>query len=306
MKKLLLLAAETELFTAQVRALLTTEGYELLPAAEPWPPLGLVSVLLVLPGPAILADPESGPLLESAAQHGLRLIPVVPELATFSFSALPWPTLKDRNAVGFMPGNGAAVLHAVRQQTGDEAPDRLKEVFISYSRRDSQPIADELYQHFWNHRYAAFLDTRQLEGGAVVQKTILSEVQRRDFVLFIDSPAARASEWVRAELVEALSHRVPVGALLVGQRSLHPLLSTSPQLAWDGASPTRQDQVLEFVSKSIGERFSLDQHCLSAAAIFSQGHRLELRQEGRRLLVLSGKRVKYLLEWEPGGLSSLW
>lgn len=257
---------------------------------------------LVVLSPAALADPAITDFATEATRCGLPLVPVVEDLAAYNFSTVTNPALSARNAVGWQP-DGQALLAAVRGYLGTEAfPDRRR-VFLSYRRQDGAAVAQALYDHFWQHGYHPFQDIRDIEPGAVVQERIVQQIADKDFVLLIDTPLARSSRWVEAELVEALARRIPVRVLSVGQENRHPLLAAVEHLSWDGGDPTMLAQTRAFVARGIGMSASFDTRVQRVLAMADQAKGLELRTLGRRQLALRRGRQRLLLEYEPGSLT---
>ncbi len=144
------------------------------------------------------------------------MIPVAEDLRTFDFRQVPpaFEVVGERNAKGLNQDGGAELLESVCACLGLAAKDRLRQVFISYRRVDGTAAATEIEAYLWTQRCAAFLDTIQVEGGDPVQEVIMNALRDKDFVLFIDSPAAADSPWITAELNAALQSRIPVAVVV--------------------------------------------------------------------------------------------
>jgi hypothetical protein len=295
-EKIVFLAEPGEELAEKVRSLLERENFELLPAS-PLPAVAGSCLLVVILSPGILADHANDALLQKAADGGFVVLPVALELATFSFASLPFAILRSRNAVGFEV-DGANVLAAVRQQLGEEARPRHRQVFISYSRTDGQRIAEEVAAWLEASGYRVFIDLKMVEGGGPFQEILMAEILDIDFVLLIDTVAARTSKWVRLELLRAMSQRVPVGGILVDQLHPHPLLQDLDHLDWQPKNPQIRDLVLQFVSASIGARASFDDRCQSIVRSFIASRGLAETEVGRRMRKVRRRRLSCLIEWE--------
>ena len=165
-------------------------------------PTGKTSPSSSVLSPLALADPALAAYADRMAGCGFPLVPVVADLAAFDFRSIPpaFQALQARNAVGASPADAGRLMEAVRGNLGLESFLRQRKVFLSYRRSDAAAAAQAIYEFLWGQKCAMFLDQWQLPGGAVVQPEIMLELHDKDFVLFIDSPEARDSRWVEAEL----------------------------------------------------------------------------------------------------------
>lgn len=302
--KLALLAAGNDSadLQARIESLLAAEGVEVRRDLDHWPEPWEVVVVLVVLSPSALADPAIADFATEATRRGLPLVPVVEDLTTYDFGAVSTPALSARNAVGWQP-DGQALLAAVRGYLGAEAFPERRKLFLSYRRQDGAAVAEVLYDHFWQHGYHPFQDIRDVEPGAVVQERIVQQIADKDFVLLIDTPLARTSRWVEAELVEALARRIPVRVLSVGQESRYPLVAAVEHLSWDGADPTMLARTRAFVARGIGLSASFDTRVQRVLAMAAQAKGLDLLKLGRRQLVLRRGRQRLVLEYEPASLT---
>lgn len=297
-------AADAESLRVRVADLVAHEdgvAVRFAPCALPEP--SDLAVLLVVLSPAALADAERIAFVEQVAAAGFPVVPVVEDLATYDFSSVRVRALADRDAAGWQPGDGAEIVQAVRGHLGQEAFPARRKVFLSYRRKDGQAVAEKLYDDLWAHGYAAFLDLNSIEPGAVVQTCIVEQIADKDFVLLVNTPLARGSDWVQAEIVEALCQRIPVRVLSVGATTPFPLLADVEQLAWDPADARMLDRVRALVARGIGSSASFDtrvRRTLSAAA-GTKG--LRIREVDRRQIVLSDGRQRVLVEYEPAPVS---
>lgn len=269
------------------------------------PDLAAPSIVVAVLSPELHVDAEVQSFLKQAIDHQIPILPVVENLDTYDFGTTP-PTVSGRNTKGWQPkggtdaAEGADIAEAVRIQLGEAPAPRRKRVFISYARRDGSAIAEALYEHLHGHYYEVFRDTETIEGAVEVQPRIMEEIVARDFVLLIDTPAARESSWVDAEVLEALVERVPIGVLAVDQVGPHRLLPHVARLAWDPKADDRLEQARHFIGGLIGAKESFDQRFQRILDAFAGVHGLDAEKAGHRLHRLSpgGKARPLLIEAE--------
>src|SRR5262249_2281073 len=146
--------------------------------------------------------------------------------------------IRNRNAVGVDDEEAARFLESVDGNLGLESFMEDRAVFISYRRSDAEEVAKKIESYLWTQRCPPFLDTLQIPGGEVVQQKVLDALHQKDFVLFLDSPGARGSAWVRAEIVEAFLQRIPVCTVRVRPGQTHlDILRDRPGVDWNEADP---------------------------------------------------------------------
>ncbi len=257
--------------------------------------------------PQGMTDPKLAAYADQLAHLGFQMVPIVADLQTFDFRTIPAAlnALQLRNAVGVSPADVDRLLEAVRGYLGLESFLRDRKVFISYRRSDASLAAEAVYDYLWTQKCAAFLDKWQLPGGALVQAEIMQELHDKDFVLFIDSPDARTSPWIDAELSEAVIQRIPVGVLrLEPGRVYTDLASNSPSTDWEPQDPHNLSRVLRLVSRGIAARSTFDTRIDRTIRALADERQLQLQPGGvpRRLsLTRAGQTVR--IEWEDAGVS---
>src|ERR1700730_13988941 len=92
------------------------------------------------------------------------------------------------------------------------AGEKLK-VFISYSRKDSAPFADELVSGLELVGFAPFLDRHDIAAGEDWEARLGGLIQEADTVVFVVSPEAVKSErcsWEVAKTVALSKRLLPV------------------------------------------------------------------------------------------------
>ncbi len=78
-----------------------------------------------------------------------------------------------------------------------------RRIFISYKRSESAGVASQLFAEFGLKGYSPFLDSASVEGGTDFQESLWHQLADTDLIIFIDSPSAISSKWVRKELGRA-------------------------------------------------------------------------------------------------------
>lgn len=282
----------------RILALVAPEGATIHTDLTTFPDPAEVAVVIVVLSPQAFADPAIGAFVGAAAGQRLPLVPVVEDRATYDFSGATIPEIEPLNAIGWQPGDGAAVLDAVRGYLGLAAFPRKKKVFISYRRQDGGTIAQRLYKYLRQHEYEPFLDVFQIEAGAPVKSRIMQEIVDKDFVLLIDTPLARDSSWVRAEIVEALNQRIPVRALAVGQSDPYPLIPDIERLTWNDSDRRMLGFVRDFISRGIAAATTFDQSCRRVLDLAVEAKGLHKREMGPRQVLLAAGGRRALVEYE--------
>ncbi len=260
-------------------------------------PADVVVALLVL-SPQSLTDPAFAAFVRAAAGQKLPLVPVVEDRDSYNFSAVRMPEVGPLNAVGLQPGDGENIVETARGYLGLAAFPRKKRVFISYRRQDGGPIAQRLYKYLRKHEYEPFLDVFQMEAGAPVRSRLAEEIVGRDFVLLIDTPVARESSWIRAEIVEALNQRIPVRALVVDQSDPYPLLPDAERLVWRSRDSRMMGKIRDFISRGIGAASAFDRSCRRHLDLAVEAKGLRLTEIGPRQVLLAAGRRRALVEYE--------
>ncbi|MDJ0899797.1 MAG: toll/interleukin-1 receptor domain-containing protein [Xenococcus sp. MO_188.B8] len=84
-----------------------------------------------------------------------------------------------------------------------------RKLFISYSRKDSAKLADQIWEALSKRGFQVFLDLYSIQQGVVdFQERIETELSNMDFLLLIESPNALQSKWVEYEILFALKQRM--------------------------------------------------------------------------------------------------
>lgn len=85
-----------------------------------------------------------------------------------------------------------------------------KKVFISYRRKDSEPLAHKLHSELVKRKYKPFLDAYSIEEGVIFQDYLRHELVDSEVVILLDSPEFNSSEYCMEEFNIANQERIPV------------------------------------------------------------------------------------------------
>jgi hypothetical protein len=86
-------------------------------------------------------------------------------------------------------------------------------VFISYRRRDSGPLAEQLFEALAKKNVDVFVDRFRIDVGADFQQRILQELAHKSMMVLIESATVSNSEWTRYEIAVAKSSRIGLLAI---------------------------------------------------------------------------------------------
>ena len=153
----------------------------------------------------------------------LFLGPITPKLIPAS--------IRPFNAVRWQPGDGHAIAEIIRAA---RIINNRPRVFLSYVRKESQPVAEQLFAHLHQHGFDMFLDRFCVEPGIDFQMRLTEELSRIGTVIVLETPGILSSPWVRYEIDFARMHRLgllavnlPGGARIRGLGSRRLGLSAS-------------------------------------------------------------------------------
>ncbi len=187
------------------------------PQTEPGDAIKLVVCIIT---PQAFQDSAYHAALQQCRQLHLPMLPIVEDIATYAFNALPpeLSALSTRNALGWKLSNPSIsgeqrVFDTLDAWLGDSLFEHERTLFISYRREDGENVAKDLYDYFTKIGYRAFLDTEKIEGGVVVQRAIEDAIFDRDILLLVDSPQAQDSKWMQEEIDIAIKNRIKIVVL---------------------------------------------------------------------------------------------
>jgi hypothetical protein len=166
-----------------------------------------VDLVLCLGSPELARDANADQQCRELLQRGVRVLPIVGKLDRFK---LETPTALD--AINGMEWNGPSeIAEEVLRHLG--LTERDRRVFLSYLRRETTPLAHQLYDELHRRGFFVFLDSFEIEHGERVQDRIEQALHETAFVLLLYSPSVEASGWVEKEINFALTHRLGMMAL---------------------------------------------------------------------------------------------
>ena len=85
-----------------------------------------------------------------------------------------------------------------------------RKVFISYLRRESTPVANQLHTELARIQFDVFLDRFAIPPGEDFQRRLDEDLGDMAFMLLLESRELHTSQWVQHEIAYALSHRIGV------------------------------------------------------------------------------------------------
>lgn len=160
---------------------------------------------------AIIVDGSGAPIhVASVPSTPGRRVDIVPVLAGGATATHLPASLRKRNAIAWTPGDRAAASRLV-QRAG--VASRTPRLFLSYVRKDTSELADQLFDELHRQGFDVFLDRFRIPPGADFHVKIAEELSDKAVVLVLESPHLYSSKWVRHEVGFARAHRLGVVAI---------------------------------------------------------------------------------------------
>ena len=167
-------------------------------------------------------DADVDAQIAQALANGLAVLPVFRSSEPDDVRDMLPGRIEHLNAVDWVHSRSLALATILRLLGLVEDERRL---FLSYVRRDSADVAEQLHQELQERQFDVFLDRFTVPPGADFQRRLTEDLADRAFLLLLESDGIRDSRWVQHEIDYALSHRI--GTLAV----------TMPNLAEDRRAP---------------------------------------------------------------------
>lgn len=164
-------------------------------------------LVLCLGSWALAQDATANQLIRDILARAIRVLPIVSALQDFR-SEVP-TSLSVVN--GTQWHDPAEIAEEVLRYLG--LTERDRRVFLSYLRRETTPLAHQLYDELHRRGFFVFLDSLEIEHGALVQTRIEQALYETSFVLLLYSSSVESSGWVEKEINFALTHRLGLMAL---------------------------------------------------------------------------------------------
>lgn len=146
------------------------------------------------------------------------------------------------------------------------------QIFISYRRIDGEEIAASFYTEFVARAEKAFRDLINIRVGGDAQNIIEENLRKSDVVVFIDTPKAGESYWIKRELSIALSLNLPIVWVRVGdpenRTPLDAKPSASPHFSCNESILENLQNDSEIIDEIIDKAFKISRE--SAARVFDQ------------------------------------
>ena len=214
--------------------------------------------------------------IDKALRQGHAVLPVIRSSDPHPVEEMLPARIRHLNAVDWND-NRALALATMMRLLGLVEDERR--VFLSYVRRDSARVAEQLHRELQERQFDVFLDRFTVPPGADFQRRLTEDLADRAFLLLLESDGTRDSEWVQYEINYALTHRI--GTLAV----------TMPNVAKDREAPI--DEAFRY-RLSAGD---LDGGDLTPAAVGALLERIELSHASalrRRREQLLGSLIDHL------------
>jgi hypothetical protein len=147
--------------------------------------------------------PQEHRLTEAAANSNplvwaLPLLPAKPRDAVLS---LP-PAMQALNVAFWQPGAIEDLAITLLARSGVSSLDRR--VFLSYCRKDCEPMARQLFDTLGRQNFDVFLDTIRMEPGVDFQSRLFESLADTSMVVLLQSANLHRSQWAMAEVEFAL------------------------------------------------------------------------------------------------------
>jgi len=115
--------------------------------------------------------------------------------------------------IGFWHRNPADVLPAVIQRVG-LSPEENR-VFISYCRKDTSDLAEQLFVELTKAGFDVFLDRFSVPIGVDFQNQLQQDLSDKAMVVVLHSPGVKDSRWVTEEIATVKRYRLGLYELSV-------------------------------------------------------------------------------------------
>lgn len=175
--------------------------------------------------------------LERAATAGAVLLPIAldegsrqppsPATEQQSFDVVDHLRRRSLPTSFIHPAAEAFAREAISRVQPTCSRDRLR-LFICHRRQDGEGLAAWLDRALSVRHEHVFRDLIEIQTGDVAEDRIDEALETADAIIFLDTPLAGESDWVRHELVSALARRIPTVWIRVGDEDGRTPLRTKP------------------------------------------------------------------------------
>lgn len=102
--------------------------------------------------------------------------------------------------------------------------EKERKIFISYVRRESMELAEQLHDALNKAHFDVFLDRFAILPGQDFQQRIRRDLGDKAFVLLLESASITKSKWVQREVMYALTHQIEILSVAVPELSRSQLI----------------------------------------------------------------------------------
>lgn len=237
---------------------------------------GSYVVVVYVGSSAGAGDPAVEDEMRRALASGFAILPVVRSTDTGQVADSLPSLIEHLNAVGWQQ-DPAVVVATIMRLLGLVEDERR--IFLSYVRRDSAVVAEQLHRALQERQFDVFLDRFSVPPGADFQRRLTEDLADKAFLLLLESNHVRESGWVQYEINYALTHRIGV------------LAATMPNVAEDLLAPVDEAFRFRLASEDLNDQE------LTSTALDALLHRIEISHASallRRREQLFGSLIAHL------------
>ena len=172
--------------------------------------VAIPEVVAVLVGDRFCENLRSEELIEAAIERRLAIVPVIEGGSREDAASMIPDSISHINAVHWK-GDGTDAVIALLNSLG--LVEKERRLFISYRRRDTAAIAEQLHTKLTQRRFDVFLDRFSIEPGVDFQHRLEEDLGDKAFLLLLESENLNESRWVQYEIAYALAKRIQIMAL---------------------------------------------------------------------------------------------
>ena len=162
-------------------------------------------------------------LVDAAINRDVSILPIIDKNKSEDISSQLPDTIAHINAA-IWSGNGTNVAASLLELLG--LVERERKVFITYRRRQTSELAEQLHTELIQRRFDVFLDRFSVAPGADFQRRLDEDLGDKAFLLVLESSELQESQWVRHEISYAHAHRIEMLALTLPNVSHTKLVPT--------------------------------------------------------------------------------
>lgn len=151
------------------------------------------------------------PQIDTLLQHATLILPIVSDLNKIA-TEVP-PQLQSLNGKALTEESQLeALVNLIMEGLGLMRVARR--LFISYRRRESRPVALQLYEQLEAAGFDVFLDTHSVKPGEAFQDELWHHLADTDVVVLLNTRGIKKSHWTMEELTRASAMSIGVLQLI--------------------------------------------------------------------------------------------